>query len=274
MRRALAGLALALAALAPAEAREITAEELASLPPADVVIVGEVHDNPVHHVNQAKVIAAVRPRALVFEMLTDAQARRLRPELVDNPELLDAVLGWSAAGWPDIRIYLPVFRAARGLPAFGGAVPREAARRAVREGAAAVLGDSAALFGLDEPLPPEEQSLREAEQAEAHCNALPEDLLPGMVAAQRLRDAALARAVIAAMAETGGPVVVITGNGHTRRDRGVPLMLARAAPELRVLSIGQLEAQPEEGETPPFDLWLVTPPHPRPDPCEELRRRQ
>ena len=105
---------------------------------------------------------------------------------------------------------------------------------------------------------------------EAHCDALPEDILPGMVEAQRLRDAALARAVLAAMAETGGPVAVITGNGHARRDWGLPRMLARAAPDLTLVSIGQFEAPPEDD--PPFDLWLVTTPAPRDDPCAAFRK--
>ena len=68
-------------------------------------------------------------------------------------------------------------------------------RRAVSEGAATVFGGAAPLFGLDAALDPEEQATREAGQMAAHCDALPEDVLPGMVEAQRLRDAALAAAM-------------------------------------------------------------------------------
>ena len=90
----------------------------------------------------------------------------------------------------------------------------------------------------------------------------------GMVQAQRLRDAALARAVVLAIAETGGPVAVITGSGHARRDTGVPALLALAAPDLAVLTIGQVEADP--GPDAPYDLWIVTPATPRDDPCAAL----
>jgi uncharacterized iron-regulated protein len=90
-------------------------------------------------------------------------------------------------------------------------------------------------------------------------------VLPGMVEAQRLRDAALARAALEAMTATGGPVVVITGNGHARRDLGIPSVLALAAPKLRVLSIGQLEGS--AGQDQPFDLWVVTGTVARGDPC-------
>ena len=82
---------------------------------------------------------------------------------------------------------------------------------------------------------------------QAHCDALPEDMLPGMVAVQRLRDAVLARAVVRAMDDTGGPVAVITGNGHARRDWGMPAMLARAAPDLDVWVLGQTEEDQPAG---------------------------
>ncbi len=106
----------------------------------------------------------------------------------------------------------------------------------------------------------------------AHCDALPEGMLGGMVEAQRLRDAAMARAVIAALAETGGPVAVITGNGHARLDWGLPRALERAAPEVEVLSIAQFESAPEEDM--PFDLWLVTDPVEREDPCAVFEKHK
>ncbi len=248
-----------------ASAEQITPEELADLPPADVVILGEVHDNPIHHANQTAAVGAIGAKALVFEMLTDAQALQVRPQFLVSEEALEGALGWSESGWPDFAMYYPIFVAAKDLSYFGGALPRDEVRRAVGEGAAAVFGDGSTMFGLDLPLPEEEQLVREAGQLEAHCDALPEAMLGGMVEAQRLRDAALARAVIAAFQETGGPVAVIAGAGHARTDWGVPAALALAAPELTVLSIGQMEAPPE-GE-PPYDLWLVTEPAERDDPC-------
>jgi uncharacterized iron-regulated protein len=100
---------------------------------------------------------------------------------------------------------------------------------------------------------------------QAHCDALPEDMLPGMVGVQRLRDAVLARAVVRAMDDTGGPVAVITGNGHARRDWGMPAILALAAPDLDIWVLGQTEAdQPLEGD---FDIVKSAPAPDRPDPC-------
>ncbi|WP_375261211.1 ChaN family lipoprotein [Palleronia sp.] len=90
-----------------------------------------------------------------------------------------------------------------------------------------------------------------------------------MVEAQRLRDAMLAQAALNAFDDTGGPVAIITGNGHARTDRGVPALLARARPELSVLSVGQTTDE----TVAPFDMVVMTePPAGRDaDPCAALR---
>lgn len=235
-----------------------------------VVILGEVHDHPAHHAVQADVVAAMRPAALVFEMLTPDQAARVAPENRADKGVLESALGWAESGWPDFAMYHPIFTAAPDAAVFGGALPRDQVRAAFTDGAAAVFGNDAAAYGLADPLAPEDQAAREDLQQQAHCNALPPEMLPGMVEAQRLRDAALARAVVQAMAATGGPVAVITGTGHARKDHGIPAALAVAAPGLRVLSIGQMEADPGAGA--PFDLWIVTDPVDRPDPCLAFRK--
>ncbi len=254
----------------PSLAAEIDATGLYDLGPADVIVLGEVHDNPLHHAHQSIAVGALAPTAVIFEMLTPEQATRVTPRLLRSEEALGAVLGWEASGWPDFAMYYPVFVAAGGAAVRGAAAPTEDVRRAVDEGAAAVFGADAALYGLDQPLPEPERLLREAEQFTAHCGAMPAETLPGMVEAQRLRDAWLARAALRALAETGGPVVVITGNGHARSDWGVPALLGRAAPDIRTLSVGQFET--EADPAPPFDRWLVTEPAVRPDPCEAFRR--
>jgi uncharacterized iron-regulated protein len=250
-----------LALAAPVAAAEVVA--LTALPAADVVLLGEVHDNPRHHRNQAEAVLSLQPKALVFEMLTPGQAALIVPQNRADPGLA-AVLGWEAAGWPDFAMYQPILTAAPGAAVYGAALDREALQGQRDVAAlAALLPDPA--YGLTVPLAAADQAVREAEQAEAHCGALPADLLPYMVAVQRLRDARFAATAVQALRDTGGPVVVITGTGHVRRDQGIPAALALAAPGVSVLAVGQMEADP--GPDAPYDLWLVTEPTPRPDPC-------
>lgn len=259
--------ALILALASSAAAQEITAPDLDTLPAADVWFLGEVHDNAAHHLGQARVVAALAPKALVFEMVG--------PEIGDLPPYDDAAaleraLNWGE-GWPDFAMYHPIFLAASDARIYGAEVPRERARRAFADGAAAVFGPQAGRFGLDTPLAPEEQASREDEQFAAHCGAMPREMMAGMVEAQRLRDASLAEAAARAFAETGGPVAVITGNGHARRDHGAPALLAAASgPGLRILTLGQIERGEAAPENPPYDLWHLTDPAPREDPCEGL----
>ena len=266
------GLVAAAAFLAtPVLGERMTADRAAALPEADIYVVGEVHDNPAHHEGQAAVVAAVKPTAVVFEMLTPDRAAGWDPGLAGDAVALGAALGWSEAGWPDPALYAPLFAAIPEGAAVVGADPGpEVVREAMGGGAAAAfdatVGETAARFGLAEPLPPGEQAAREAGQLAAHCGALPTALLPGFVEAQRLRDAAFAHAVLEALEEHGAPVVLIAGNGHARTDWGVPAALARAAPDVAVLSIGQFEG--EDG--PPADVVATTdgPPGGWADPCE------
>lgn len=112
------------------------------------------------------------------------------------------------------------------------------------------------------------------EQKNAHCGALPAEMLPGMVEAQRLRDAAFADAALRLVEEGFTPAILITGNGHARTDRGSPLYLKQAAPALKVISIGQIEVREGESDNAaPFDIVIYSAPFDRGDPCEALIRK-
>lgn len=259
-------LLLGLLGLSPyAWGAEVKPDVMDTIPRADVVVLGEVHDNPDHHMNQARAVFSLTPKAVVWEMLS-AEAAQKVPADLGNMRAVARALGWEGSGWPDFQMYYPIFVAARDARHYGAEVPRDLARRSVREGALAVMPGGP---GLAYTLPPEEQTAREAEQMAAHCDAMPGDLLPGMVQAQRLRDAYLADAVLRALDEVGPPVAVITGSGHARKDWGVPAVLARVAPDVSVLSVGQIEGR--AGGSQPFDLWIVTDAVPREDPCLAFR---
>ncbi|WP_292292790.1 ChaN family lipoprotein [Marivita sp.] len=236
---------------------------------ADVVFLGELHDNPAHHARQAEYVAELDPAALVFEMLTPAQADRVTPELIADASALEAALGWNESGWPDFSMYYPIFAAAPEAAYYGAAVPRDTARQAMADGMASAFRGDAEAYGLTDPLPEAQQAAREALQLSAHCDALPEDMLPVMVEIQRLRDAELAYSAVQAVEAHGGPVVVITGNGHARMDWGAPTYLMAAEPGLRIASLGQGEdGDPPSGE---FDLVETAPAVDRGDPCDAFR---
>jgi len=258
-------LAMLLACAGAANAGAVPVADLPAVAPADIVIIGEIHDNPTHHLTQAALVARWKPAAVVFEMLDPAQAKGADGVDRTDANAMAAALQWQGSGWPEYSFYHPIFAGLGDAKIYGAALDRATVRRAIGEGAAAVFGADAAQFGLATPLPPPEQAAREADQMAAHCNALPSEMLSGMVAAQRLRDAAFARTALIALTETGGPVVVITGSGHADKARGIPEALAIAAPNTTVFSIGQVEGDPDPDAR--FDRWIITEPTPRDDPC-------
>lgn len=242
---------------------------------ADIVILGEVHDNPRHHEIQARVVGALQPAALVFEMIPqthEAEVNRLREEGATRAELA-STLDWENSGWPDFAFYARILEAAPEARVVGGGQPIEDVRNAMSEGAAQVFGPEAATYGLGEPLESHVQEAREQRQYSAHCEAIPKEMLPGLVEAQRFRDAGLADAALQARAATdGGLVVVITGNGHANLDSGIPQALRFAAPHLEVVTLGQLEGEPDANAPPSYDFYHVSAPPPdRPDPCVAFR---
>lgn len=232
---------------------------------AEIVILGENHDNPAHHLLQAALIEKLSPQAVVFEMLT--------PEMADQvnnapnkavPDLGDRI-GWEAAGWPDYAIYQPVFAALGAAHVMGAAAPRETVRAAFEAGAAAVFGAEAGRFGLDTPLAPAQQALREDVQFDAHCQAMPREMMAGMVEAQRLRDAQFSLVALTALKTYGAPVVVITGNGHARRDWGMPFVIGQAAPDVQVHAVGLTDGAGSADD--PYDTTFASAGFERPDPC-------
>lgn len=268
------------AALTPAEAA-------ATLAKADLVLLGEKHDNPDHHRAQAwlldALVAAGRRPAVVMEMLDTTQTEALaaylaRPDA--DADGLGAAVAWDESGWPEWPLYQPIAAVALAadLPILPGNLPKADVRRIAQEGAEAVLGaDGLTPRGLDTPLP---DALRDGLGREilvGHCGMLPERAVPAMIVAQRARDGEMARALLAAAArpDTDG-AVLIAGNGHVRSDWGVPWTLAHLAPDLSVASVGILEVGPVSEDrariatTAPFDVVWLTPALEDVDPCEKF----
>ena len=237
---------------------------------ADVVFLGEVHDNPSHHMTQAEWVRALAPKAIVFEMVPRDVDPADISDSIDDPAALGDLLNWDDRGWPDFSMYYPIFQAAPDALFLGAEVPRDQVRAIMAGPLVDAFGADAVQYDLDQDLSADQQSKREALQFAAHCGALPESMLPMMVDVQRLRDAVLAQVTLRAHNAAGqGAVAVITGNGHARLDWGAPAVLKRVAPDIVQFTLGQSE----EGRAPDggFDLVLSAPAIERPDPCDAFR---
>ena len=165
----------------------------------DVVIIGEIHDNPAHHQVQARQVADLTPKAIVFEMIAPDKAYGVVLPQFSDPDGLEAYLGWAASGWPDFAMYAPIFAAAPDAIIYGAHVPRAQVRAIMEQGIASAFGDEASQYGLDNPLPDPQHQQRVALQIAAHCDAIDSTVAPVLIGVQRYRDAVLARAVVQAL---------------------------------------------------------------------------
>ncbi len=262
-----------------ASGRSIDIAALAErLRPARYVLLGEIHDDAAQHRLRAALLRGLladgRPTWVVFEQID----RQHNAAVAAAPRDTEAVVsagqldkkGWR---WP---LHSPLFDAALagGASVVGGNLSRAEASSVVRGGVAQAPVDLqrwlAAPDAAGAALPSTWTAAQDAElryQVDAgHCGALPPPMIPPMALAQRARDAALAMAMTAA--PPGVRVVLIAGNGHVRRDIGVPHYLA-TAPAEGIVSIAFLERGGDGvmvADGPYDQAWFTTPVE-RPDPC-------
>lgn len=259
---------------------------------ADFVLLGELHDNVGQHrlrLRWLEELADARRYALALEQFdADRQealdqaravdAREARgssaPDLASRARRVAGAAGFDFAGW-NWELYRPVIELAlrRELPLI-------AANLSSADTAKVAQGRATSA-----PPPPgwgaDETEQMQAAIRDGHCGLLPERAVEAMAVAQRTRDARIARALADAHERTGLPVVLLAGNGHLRRDIGVPIHLAALRPGDRIVAIALVESQDatdrkdasaEPGRRP-FDFAVRTAAQPREDPCAGLRDR-
>jgi uncharacterized iron-regulated protein len=262
---------------------------VSALAGARTVLLGEVHDNPDHHVLQARLVrglaGAGRTPAVAFEMLSVEQQPAIDAALAAPSPTADALaqaVQWSKSGWPEFAMYRPIFAAALEgkLRIVGANLPRAEIRKVVKDGEKALPPAVAARIARLGPPSPEEREALRKEMEEAHCGELPEQMMDPMILGQRARDAQMAESVLSAGAPGGA--VLVCGAQHARTDRGVAAYLAGdggpvLAVAFREVSEGEDEpssyAEDDEHGVLPFDYVVFTPGAEREDPCEGLRER-
>jgi len=263
------------AAPALAAALLLSACAATTLPPVwrdtPVLLLGELHDNPDGQARRAALVAervnadGWRP-AIAMEQFDRERQPELDRAMQDcaDPDCVIARAAPDRTGWT-WSFYRPVISLAlqHRLPLVAANVSRRDASRVLREGFGAAFDPALiAAYGLDRPLPADLADGQRREIEAGHCGHLPADLAPGMVRAQVARDVWMAE-VVRRHAARG--VVLLAGNGHVRRDLGVPRWLPAGLP---ALSVGFGEQAAAAGA---YDVELRVPVHPRADPCAALQ---
>jgi len=247
-----------------------------------VVMLGEVHDNGRQHEARLAALrrafaAGWRP-AIAMEQFDRGlqaeldRARRERPD--DAQHVIDSAApaaNRAGGGW-NWDFYRPFVELALryDVPLIAANLSNADAVKIVRGGYSAVFNETEiAALGLDVPVAADLQAVQEAEIDSGHCHALPRSMWPRMAQAQFARDAVMAD--VLRRAARGGAVVLLAGNGHVRRDIGVPRWLDTVKP--RLFAVGYLEVTDDSTPVDAFDAVVRTPAAERADPCAEFRIR-
>jgi uncharacterized iron-regulated protein len=251
----------------------------------EYILLGETHDNPLHHKYQAWVIdqlhARGRKMSVAFEMLTPDQGEALANGQFQNADQIFDAVKWDETGWPAREYYEPVFTATlnAGYDIHTANIGRQELTHVIMQGEDQLPENIKAMLA-ENPLSKESEELLRTGIVESHCQMLPENMVPAMMLGQRVRDAVIAHSLVTNKAEDG--IVLIAGSGHTLKT-GVYGFIRTADPSAKIFTMAWMEvdqrfSQPEEyreywgTEQLPFDYVWFTPRVDRPDPCEELKK--
>jgi uncharacterized iron-regulated protein len=244
-----------------------------------IALLGEVHDNAEAQrlrlgMLRRAIASGWRPAIAMeqFDTARQADIDRARLEApLDAQHVIDLAAP-ARSGW-DWSLYRPVIALAleQGLPLWAANLASADTSKIVRGGYGSVFGpDRLAALGLTQPVAPEWQAAQEREIDAGHCGLLPAALWPAMARAQFARDAVMAD-LLHSHADSG--IVLMAGNGHVRRDLGVPRWLpSRDLP--RVLALGFVESDAPAMAEGAFDAVVQVAPARRDDPCVPLATRK
>lgn len=235
---------------------------MATLLPADAVLIGEQHDAPEHHAIEREAVEALVARgrlaALTLEMAEEGNGTAHLPSDATEEQVRIA-LSWNDKAWPWADYGPAVMAAVRaGVPVMGANLPRER------------MKDAMADVSLDAQLSDSARLAQQKAVREGHCNLLPESQIGPMTRIQIARDRAMAQAVVKAR-QPGKTVLLIAGAGHVLRSLGVPQHLPSDMKLASVQLLATASATPA-GPTPDYDSIWKTVPLPPQDYCASLRR--
>lgn len=234
-------------------------QRLQALLPANVLLLGEQHDDPAHQPLQRAVVQALAAQgtlaAVALEMAEQgATTAALAPDATEAQA--QVALRWDAAAWP-WATYGPVVMAAvrAGVPVLGANLPRTQ------------IGDAMKSIALDDHLTMGSWQKQQENIREGHCGLLPAHQIVPMTRVQLARDAAMARTVLAAR-QPGKTVLLVAGNAHVDRALGVPAHLEPGIVSKAVRLGATDRAHPASADA----VWTTPAPPPKDD-CAELQRQ-
>ena len=244
----------------------ISAEDLVQqVRDVDMLLLGELHDNVFHH----------RERGLFIKLLARPVMTIVSEHLPANSkvEFSGSTLGAlelagfekKAWDWPLHESLFDNIRAG-GHVLIGGNLVKGVSKDLAKNGRSVLsseMRDAIERATLDA----KSGKALDQDLIDGHCGQLPEKYLGPMQLIQRATDSSFALTML-----NNKPAILVAGNGHVRKDYGVPQVINAIAPSIKVISIGFHERPGHEKEPIPsfnsmYDFVWFTEAANRTDPC-------
>jgi len=234
----------------------------------DIVMLGELHDSAFHHAARAQLIqsATCTLCVIVSEHLPAEHQVKFNGSLLGS--LQSAGFDAKGWGWP---LHEPLFKAIqiKNRMLIGGNISNTLSSDIFKRGEEAIPFPLLQEYRLS-PLSNDSGVKLDQDLKDGHCGQLPDKYVPSMRLIQRIKDASFAR-----LLKDHVPSIFIAGNGHVRKDYGVPQILAATAPHLKILSVGFIEQEDWTPESQAvlaerYDVVWVSQNTQRSDPCKDF----
>ena len=250
--------------------KTLTVEELIEkLKRANYILLGEFHDNASHHQLRGDLILRLNQskQTVVVEYLLAGKEVQFLGSALESFH----AAGFNSKAW-SWSIYGPLFEQLRisQRPIVGSNLDRSISK-AIFSGEPNPIPSSLKEDYQKSPLSAPAMAALEQDLIEGHCGKLPPAYLKPMTLVQRLTDISMARVLLE---RSSG--ILLAGNGHIRKDYGVPQVLKAVAPHQSVVNVAFTEDDGLDSKTVAnyrdrYDYVWLTKPIERKDPCADLQ---
>lgn len=257
---------------------------LSKLLVSNYILLGETHDNIRHHLNQGWVIDNLARQAdstsVSFEMIDNTQAKFIAKTNIKKTDELIELLNHYNSGWEYETYYKGLFERVlqAGFRIYPANIERRKLINIIRQNNSELPTETEQLMTQVSLTHDMENSLQK-EIVESHCGMIDLETAKPMMQGQYIRDATMALSLLNSDA---GKRVLIAGNGHVRKDRGVPQYLSSRDKEARIITVSMREVEHDrvdiasyqtrwEAKKFPFDYVWFTARAVREDPCLDFK---
>lgn len=253
---------------------------------SDFILLGETHDNRLHHEYQSWMIGNLHKAgysALVaFEMISNAQGEVIKDKYYGSSGALIEDLNKVKTTWNYESLYKPVFDSIlqAGYSVLPANLDRSTIMGIARKGEENIPSHLKPYLENNALSEEQKEALRN-EIKMSHCGMENPHMTKAMMLTQQVKDAEMADSMMRDIDVKKR--ILVAGSGHVRNDRGVPMYIRGEHNDAKIAAIAWLEVAEEltevrqyaerwGGATMPFDYVWFTERVDRPDPCESFRK--